>query len=60
MKPETVGKIVFKAVRRDKRVEMVNLLNDLGNVARVIPGVPDVMSLVSAWFLTKREDAAAA
>jgi len=56
MKPESVGKIVFKAVRRGKGVEMVNLLNDLGNVARVIPGVPDVMSMVSTWFLTKREE----
>ena len=55
MKPESVGKIVFKAVKKNRGVEMVNILNDLGNVARVIPGVPDVMSTVSAWFLTKRE-----
>ncbi len=55
MRPESVAKIVFKAVRKEKGVEMVNILNDLGNVARVLPGVPDVMSIVSTWFLTKRE-----
>jgi short-subunit dehydrogenase len=33
-KPETVGRILVKAVHRGKRVEMVHVINDLGRAVR--------------------------
>jgi NAD(P)-dependent dehydrogenase (short-subunit alcohol dehydrogenase family) len=59
-KPETVGKIIFRAVRREKRVEMVNVLNDLGNLARAVPLVPGAISTLSNWLLAKKEGGVAA
>ena len=50
---QTVGS---KAVRKEKNVEMVSLLNDLGNVTRVLPVVPSVVSMVTTWLLTKKEE----
>lgn len=54
-KPETVGRIIRRAVRREKRVEMVTVLNDLGNLARAVPLVPGAISTVTNWLLAKKE-----
>jgi len=59
-KPETVGRIIFRAVRREKRVEMVNVLNDLGNLARAVPLVPGAISTITNWLLAKKEGGVAA
>ena len=37
MSPEKVGRIIFKAVRRGKRVEMVSIINSLGFYTQFIP-----------------------
>lgn len=51
MKPETVGRIVFKAVSRKKKVEMVSIINSVGSIAKALPLVGDGMALMANWFL---------
>ncbi len=54
MSPERVGRILFKAVKKQKPVEMVSVLNDVGYYARVVPPVGNLVSMVSNLVLTKR------
>lgn len=53
MKPETVGHIIFDAVKHSKRVEMVSILNDLAYFSRLIPPVANVISLAANRLLSK-------
>lgn len=50
--PERVGRIVFDAVRRDKRVEMVSVFNDIGFYTQLAPPVAAMVSRVTSWLLT--------
>jgi len=54
MTPEKVGKIIFKAIKKGTKVEMVSILNDLGYYARLVPPVADTISFVSNIFLAKK------
>jgi NAD(P)-dependent dehydrogenase (short-subunit alcohol dehydrogenase family) len=51
--PEKVGRLIFQAVLKKKKVEMVSLLNDFGFYSRLIPPVSDAVSYVSNWLLAK-------
>ena len=53
MKPETVGRIIFKAIKKRKAIEMVSPLNDLVKLVRTIPGAPNLMSTLTMLFLGK-------
>lgn len=49
--PERVGKIIVNAVRKGKRVEMVNLFNDLGYFSHLVPPLAGVVSKATVWLL---------
>jgi len=53
MTPERVGRIIFEAVRDERRVEMVHPLNLLGFYAHLLPPLFTAMSEVAAFFLAK-------
>ena len=53
MKPEKVAKIIFKAVKKEKPVEMVSMINDLGYITRLLPPVTNMVSAASLLFLGK-------
>jgi short-subunit dehydrogenase len=54
MSPETVGRIIFKAVKRRRTVENVSILNDLAQYARSLPLVPGLIARVSTLMLARR------
>lgn len=56
MTPEKVGKIIFKALRRDQKVEMVSIFNDFAYYSRFIPLMSDIVSMTSNFFLAKEAD----
>ena len=58
MRPKKVGRIIFNAVRKEARVEMVSVMNDLGFYARFVPFASDIMAMTSNLLLTKRADKA--
>ncbi len=51
--PEKVGRLIFQAVVKKKKVEMVNLFNDVGFYSRLIPPVSSAVSYLSNWLLAK-------
>ncbi len=51
-KPETVAKIIFKAVLRKKRIEMVNPLNTMAKYMHSIPALSDVMNRAITFVLS--------
>jgi NAD(P)-dependent dehydrogenase (short-subunit alcohol dehydrogenase family) len=51
--PETVGKIIFKAVKKKKRLEMVHVLNDVGFYSRFFPHISSAVSTVTNRFMSK-------
>jgi short-subunit dehydrogenase len=53
MKPKTVAKIVFKAVKKQKAVEMVSVINNMGVVMRSIGPVSGIASRMVLTFLGK-------
>ena len=53
MSPEKVARIIFKAVRRDAKVEMVSLWNDLGLYGRMVPFASDIMAMTGNFLLAK-------
>ncbi|MDP8224549.1 MAG: SDR family oxidoreductase [Candidatus Lernaella stagnicola] len=55
---ETVGRIVFQAVRRGKRVENVSFFNSLFKTARFFSPIGNTISWVSNAFLSKDADEA--
>jgi len=55
-KPETVGRIVHKAVKKKKSVEMVNPLNYVGKYRHFFPLANTVSNKVLALTMTKRPE----
>jgi NAD(P)-dependent dehydrogenase (short-subunit alcohol dehydrogenase family) len=53
MTPERVGRIIFEAVRDERRVEMVSVINQLGFYLHLVPPLAAAASRVAAWFLAK-------
>jgi short-subunit dehydrogenase len=53
-KPETVGRIILRAVHRRRRVEMVHLINDLGRVVRFSRPVGGVVSWATDRVLSSK------
>jgi len=53
MTPEKVARIIFKAVKREAKVEMVSLWNDLGLYGQMVPFAGDIMALTSNFLLAK-------
>lgn len=51
MRPETVGRIIYKAVKKWKRVEMVSPINNIGKLTRALPMVPGAMGRITNWLL---------
>ncbi len=50
--PETVGRIIVKAVRKRRRVEMVHLINDVGRVVRFSRPMGGVVSWITDRVLS--------
>lgn len=57
MKPEKVGRIIFRAVKRRQKVETVSVLNDIGFYAQLVPGASDIIATGAQLFLGKRAGA---
>ncbi len=55
-KPETVAKIIFKAVSRGKRVEMVNPLNTVAKYLNAFPISSDILNKVLTFFLSESNE----
>ncbi|MDP8257524.1 MAG: SDR family oxidoreductase [Candidatus Alcyoniella australis] len=53
--PKTVGRIIFKAVRKDKAVEMVSPINLLGFYSRFLPLLHSGVNTVASMLLAKRD-----
>ena len=53
MKPEKVGKIIFKSVKKQTRIEMVSVLNDVGFYLQFVPLAPTVIGRATDLFLAK-------
>lgn len=51
--PEKVGRVIYEAVRRRKRVEMVSPINDVAFYGRVLPLFSEVVARTSAYFLAE-------
>jgi len=52
--PQTVGRIIFKSVKKGKAVEMVHPINLMGFYARFLPHVHGGMNTIANWFLSKK------
>ena len=55
-KPETVAKIIFKAVSRGNRVEMVNPLNTVAKYLNTFPISSDILNKVLTFFLSESNE----
>jgi short-subunit dehydrogenase len=55
-KPETVASIIFKAVSRGKRVEMVNPLNTVGKYLNTFPISSDILNKLLTFFLSESNE----
>lgn len=53
--PEKVGRIIFDAVRRKRKVEKVSIINDIGYYASVIPFANSIIARTSNFFLASRD-----
>ena len=53
-KPETIGRIIVRAVARKKRQELVHVANDLGYVMQVVPVVSSAVGRISDRILAGR------
>jgi short-subunit dehydrogenase len=54
MTPQKVGKIIFKATLKERRVEMVSVFNDFAYYTRLIPPVSSAISWTTNLLLGKR------
>ncbi len=59
MRPERVGRIIFKAVKRQAKVERVSVLNDLGRYARNVPYATDLLAMTGTFLLARKPGRAA-
>ena len=53
MSPERVARIIFKAIKKRKSIEMVSPLNDIAKYIRAIPFAPNVVGTMTMLFLGK-------
>jgi len=60
MRPEKVGRIIFDAVNRGRKVEKVSFLNDIGFYAQFVPLASDLIAMGANLVLSKRVDAGGA
>jgi len=58
--PEHVARIIFKAVKKGVRVEMVSVFNEMFKAAKFISPIGNTVSWMSSRFLTKNAGAAPA
>jgi NAD(P)-dependent dehydrogenase (short-subunit alcohol dehydrogenase family) len=56
MSPDRVARIMFKAIKKKKAVEMVSALNDFAYYARAVPKMSDLISFASLLVLGKSVD----
>lgn len=56
MSPERVGRILFKAVKKQKPVEMVSVFNDVAFLTRTLPPLSSVISKATIMLLGKNTD----
>jgi NADP-dependent 3-hydroxy acid dehydrogenase YdfG len=52
-KPEKVAKIIFRAVSKGKRIEMVNPINVLGKYLNTFPLSSDIMNRILNFFMSE-------
>ena len=55
MRPKQVARIMVKAMRRERKVEKVSLINTLGYYARMVPYASDAIAVTTNFFLNKRD-----
>jgi short-subunit dehydrogenase len=55
-KPETVARIIFRAVSHGKRIEMVNPLNTVAKYLNVFPITSDLMNKALTFFLSESNE----
>jgi len=53
MKPEKVAKIIYQAVLKKKRREMVSMLNYAGQLINTFPPLSNIVGKISNYILTK-------
>ena len=51
--PGKVGRLIFRAVEKERRVEMVSLINDVGYYTRLLPPVAGAIAMLSNLILAK-------
>lgn len=56
MSPERVARIILKAVKKNKPVEMTSVLNTFGFYSRLLPSVSDFFSAATFKLLDKHRD----
>jgi NAD(P)-dependent dehydrogenase (short-subunit alcohol dehydrogenase family) len=56
MSPQSVGRIIFKAIEKQKKVEMVSVFNGIGFMTRMIPPVAGIVDYAANLFLAKSAD----
>ncbi len=53
MSPESVANRIVKAIKKEKSVEMITVINSLGSVSRAISPLSNIISATSLYFLGK-------
>jgi len=53
--PERVAHKIFEAVQRNKRIEMVNPINRIGQIIRAVPILADATTYISNFLLLKKK-----
>ncbi len=53
--PEKVGRLIFDAVRKRRKVETVNIINDFAFYGQVVPFFFELVARTSTFFLTDRD-----
>ncbi|MBF0106262.1 MAG: SDR family oxidoreductase [Deltaproteobacteria bacterium] len=53
MKPESVAKLIFKAVKKGQPVERVSIINDIGFYAKMVPHLSGLISSLTNYVLAK-------
>ena len=56
MSPERVAKIIFKAVKKQKAVEKVTVLNDVGVLSRTVTPLSSIISTSTLHFMGKNPE----
>jgi len=54
MNPNKVGKIIFKAIKKQKNIEMVTPLNDVAKYLLTLPGAATLVGTISMLLLGKK------